>query len=52
MFIKKMSGRALRAKMAEHQGRAKNDTAANAADNTRNGKSKKALKVKVKSLCW
>jgi transposase-like protein len=44
LVIKKLSERALRAEMAEHLRRAKNDTAANAADKTRNGKSNRALK--------
>ena len=36
--------RALEAEMAHHLGHAKNETVANPASNTRNGKSKKTLK--------
>jgi putative transposase len=44
LLTKKLVERALQAEMAEHLGHAKNDTVANAAGNTRNGKSKKTLK--------
>ncbi len=44
LLTKKLVERALQAEMAEHLGYAKNDTVANAAGNTRNGKSKKTLK--------
>ena len=44
LLTKKLVERALQAEMAEHLGHAKNDTVANVAGNTRNGKSKKTLK--------
>ena len=44
LLTKKLVERALQAEMAEHLGHAKNDTVANPAGNTRNGKSKKTLK--------
>ena len=44
LLTKKLVERALQAEMAEHLGHAKNGTVANAAGNTRNGKSKKTLK--------
>ena len=44
LLTKKLVERALQAEMAEHLGHAKNDTVANPAGNTRNGKNKKTLK--------
>jgi putative transposase len=44
LLTKKLVERALQAEMAEHLGHAKNETVANLAGNTRNGKSKKTLK--------
>ena len=44
LLTKKLVERALQAEMAEHLGHAKNETVANVAGNTRNGKSKKTLK--------
>ena len=44
LLTKKLVERALQAEMAEHLGHAKNETVANVAGNTRNGKSKKILK--------
>ena len=41
LLTKKLVERALQAEMAEHLGHAKNDTVANPAGNTSNGKSKK-----------
>lgn len=43
-LTKKLVERALEAEMAHHLGHAKNETVANPAGNTRNGKSKKTLK--------
>ena len=44
LLTKKLVERALQAEMAEHLGHAKNESVANPAGNTRNGKSKKTLK--------
>ena len=44
LLTKKLVERALQAEMVEHLGHAKNETVANVAGNTRNGKSKKTLK--------
>ena len=43
-LTKKLVERALEAEMAEHLGHARNESVANPAGNTRNGKSKKTLK--------
>ena len=43
-LTKRLVERALHAEMAQHLGHAKNDSVANAAGNTRNGKSRKTLK--------
>ena len=43
-LTKRLVERALQAEMAQHLGHAKGDSVANAAGNTRNGKSKKTLK--------
>ncbi len=43
-LTKKLVERALQAEMAEHLGHAKNESVANPAGNTRNGKSRKTLK--------
>ena len=49
-LTKRLVERALQAEMAQHLGHAKNDSVANASGNTRNGKSKKTIKVEIGEL--